>query len=43
MNDEKRLITSNNQSEQIMKQTYCIHVCLKSDCHLPKKFVLFAD
>ena len=26
-----------------MKQTYCIHVCLKSDSHLPKKFVLFAD
>ena len=27
-NEEKQLITSNNESEQIMKQTRLIHVCL---------------
>ena len=27
-NEEMRFITSNNESEQIMKQTHRIHVCL---------------
>ena len=27
-NEQKRFITSNNESEQIMKQTHRIHVCL---------------
>ena len=26
-NEENQLITSNNESEQIMKLTHCIHVC----------------
>ena len=28
INEEKRFITSNNESEQIKKQTHRIHVCL---------------
>ena len=27
-NEKKRFVTSNNESEQIMKQTHRIHVCL---------------
>ena len=27
-NEKKQFITSNNESEQIMKQTHRIHVCL---------------
>ena len=27
-NEQKRFITSNNESEQIMKQTHRVHVCL---------------